>query len=137
MHVPAVAMKAQGYFESRGLDFATASGETPLLGALSDAMAPIGYRALYETLTRFVGRAVRESDLPAGEKERTFQASTHWLRHTHATRVAERNVPPDVLQENLGQADPRTTARYYRAQMERRQRAMEKAFRRETSTEVD
>ena len=44
------------------------------------------------------------------------------------TRAAEREVPPDVLQESLGQADPRTTARYYRAQMERRQAAMEKAF---------
>jgi integrase len=127
--VPAVAMQVTlRYFESRGLDFATATGETPLLGALSDAMAPIGYRALYETFTRFVRRAVRDSDLPPSEKERALRASAHWLRHTHATRAAERKVPPDVLQENLGQADPRTTARYYRAQMERRQRAMEKAF---------
>jgi integrase len=127
--VPAVALRVtRAYFDSRRLDFATAAGETPLVAALDDAMAPIGYRSLYETFTRFVRRAVRESDLPAAEKERALRASAHWLRHTHATRAAERNVPPDVLQENLGQADPRTTARYYRAQMERRQRAMEKAF---------
>jgi hypothetical protein len=37
-------------------------------------------------------------------------------------------VPPDVLQANLGQADPRTTAGYYRAQEQRRQRQMERAF---------
>jgi integrase len=37
-------------------------------------------------------------------------------------------VPLDVLQENLGQSDPRTTARYYRAQMKRREAEMERAF---------
>ena len=45
-----------------------------------------------------------------------------------ATRAAERGVPADILQENLGQGDPRTTARYFRAQIERRQGAMEKVF---------
>jgi integrase len=75
-----------------------------------------------------VRRALRASGLPAGEREHALQASTHWLRHTYATQAAEREVPPDILQENLGQADPRTTARYYRAQLERRQRAVERAF---------
>ena len=37
-------------------------------------------------------------------------------------------MPLDVLQANLGHADPRTTARYYRAQMQRRQKEMERAF---------
>ena len=55
--------------------------------------------------------------------------ASHRLRHTHATRAVERHVPPDVLQENLGQSDPRTTARYYRAQMHRRYKEMERAFR--------
>jgi integrase len=72
--------------------------------------------------------AIGESALPLDEKRQAIRASMHWLRHTHATRAAERAVPADVLQENLGQADPRTTARYYRAQLERRQKAIEKAF---------
>ena len=87
---------------------------------------PIGYSALHQTFTRFVKRATRQ--LPEAERRRAENASAHWLRHTHATRAAERNVPPDILQESLGQTDPRTTARYYRAQIERRQLAMEKAF---------
>ena len=37
-------------------------------------------------------------------------------------------IPADILQENLGQGDPRTTARYFRAQIERRQAAMEGVF---------
>ena len=71
---------------------------------------------------------MKASGLPFEERQRAEQASAHWLRHTHATRAAERQVPPDVLQENLGQSDPRTTARYYRAQMQRRHREMERAF---------
>ena len=74
----------------------------------------------------FVRKATQS--LPLDQRQRAEQASMHWLRHTHATRAAEREVPPDVLQENLGQSDPRTTARYYRAQIERRQRAMEESF---------
>jgi integrase len=134
--VPAVGMEAtRTYFAARGLDLETAPPEAPLLGSLADAMAPVGYSTLHETFTRFVRRAVKASDLPPEEKQRAAQASTHWLRHTHATRAAERNVPPDVLQENLGQSDPRTTARYYRAQMQRRQKEMEQAFAQPSSKE--
>ena len=80
-------------------------------------------------------RAVKASDLLLEECRHAEQASTHWLRHTHAARAAERQVPPDVLQENLGQSDPRTTARYYRAQMQRRHREMERAFAQPSNTE--
>jgi integrase len=127
--VPRVAVEAtRAYFASRGVDFDKASSEVPLLASLQDGRSPITYAALHQTFTQFVARALRTSGLPAGEREHALQASTHWLRHTYATRAAEREVPPDVLQENLGQADPRTTARYYRAQLERRQRAVERAF---------
>lgn len=125
--VPRPAIKATiAQLASRGLTFATAPPSTPLLGSLADPFRPISYSALYQTFTRFVRQATQS--LPLDERQRAEQASMHWLRHTHATRAAEREVPPDVLQENLGQSDPRTTARYYRAQIERRQRAMEESF---------
>jgi len=124
--VPVAGLGAtRAYFASRGLDFDSADPETPLLASLVDGR-PITYRSLHETFERFMRRVL--PSLPAGERERAQRASAHWLRHTHATRAAERDVPPDVLQENLGQADPRTTARYYRAQIARRQAAMERAF---------
>lgn len=127
--VPSLAIAAtRVYFNSRGLDFDRAQGDCPLLASLQDGLSPIGYQALNQTFIRFVQRAIQASRLSASERERALKASAHWLRHTYATRAAERDVPPDVLQENLGQADPRTTARYYRAQLERRQRAVEKAF---------
>jgi integrase len=127
--VPERAMQAtRQYLEARGLRLEHAPGHTPLLASLVDPMAPITYSALNETFTRFVRRAVAHSSLPAAEADRAIRGSTHWLRHTHATRSAERAVPPDVLQENMGQSDPRTTARYYRAQLQRRHREAERAF---------
>jgi integrase len=127
--VPKVAIQAtRVYFKARGSDFDKDPGETPLLASLDDHTVPISYQALHQTFTRFVNRAIKASRLSLDEREQALRSSMHWLRHTYATRAAEREVPPDVLQENLGQADPRTTARYYRAQMERRQAAIEKAF---------
>jgi len=125
--VPSAAVAAtRQYFEGRGLDLESAEPEVPLLAALDDAMQPISYGSLHETFTRFVRRAAAR--LPAQERRLAERASAHWLRHTHATRAAEQEVPLDVLQANLGQEDPRTTARYYRAQFERRQREMERVY---------
>lgn len=41
-----------------------------------------------------------------------IKASTHWLRHAHATHAMEKNTPLKVIQETLGHADLRTPARY-------------------------
>lgn len=127
--VPAVAMEAtRQYFRERGLDFDAAPADTPLLASLVDPLRPISYQALHQTFTRFVRNAIQASALSSEGRQHAERASSHWLRHTHATRAAERDVPEDVLRENLGQKDPRTTARYYRAQIDRRHREMERAF---------
>lgn len=83
---------------------------------------------LYGTFTWFVKRAVKMSELSDEDKRAALKASLHWLRHTHATRFAERGGDLDVLQANLGHSDPRTSARYFRAQIERRQEQVELAF---------
>lgn len=125
--VPPRAMQETArYLLSRGQTLDNMPPEAPLMASLQDAMMPITYPALHQTFTRFVRRAL--ADVPEEVRRHSFRASAHWLRHTHATRAAERNVPPDVLQENLGQSDPRTTARYYRAQIKRRQAEITRAF---------
>jgi integrase len=53
--------------------------------------------------------------------------SGHWLRHTFATRSAERGMR-DILQENMGQCDPQETGKYYRAQLEHRREKVESMF---------
>jgi integrase len=125
--VPSGALRATAvYFASRGFELEAAPPDMPLLGALDDAMASIAYSTFHETFTRFVRYAVKL--LPCDERRQAEHASAHWLRHTHATRAAEKLVPPDVLQANLGHSDPRTTARYYRAQLDRRRAEMERVY---------
>ena len=127
--VPKQALEeTRRYFGLRGIEFDTAPESTPLLASLLDPTKPMGYDALYGTFTWFVKRAVKRSELSDEDKRAALKASLHWLRHTHATRFAERGGDLDVLQANLGHSDPRTSARYFRAQIERRQEQLEKAF---------
>lgn len=127
--VPTAALTATcHYFSARGLDFEAADPSTPLLAGLRSPFNRVAYTTLSQALRRFVRRAVESSSLDVRERQLMRDASLHWLRHTHATRASEREVPADVLQANLGHADPRTTAGYYRAQQKRRRLAMEGAF---------
>ncbi|MDM0030493.1 site-specific integrase [Variovorax saccharolyticus] len=126
--VPLAALAATvAYFAARGLAFESAPPDTPLLASTTSTGA-LTYPSLHETFKRFVARAVRHSELRFAERRDAQAASTHWLRHTHATRAAEVRVPPDVLQANLGHADPRTTAGYYKAQLDRRSAEMERVY---------
>ena len=88
----------------------------------------IGYQALYQTLKRWIVRALHASDLTAQERDDALHASPHWLRHTFGTRALERKAPLEVVQRQLGHADPRTTMRYAKAQLERLQAEMDQAF---------
>ncbi len=146
------------YFGERGLRLDAAHGNTPLLAGLARPALPgsdlslaftppsylvdpseieraehtarcgITYSTLQAAFKRFVAAALGASDLSSSHRAHAARASAHWLRHTHATRAAEADVPIDVLQANLGQADPRTTSIYYRAQQRRRREAMERVF---------
>jgi integrase len=151
--IPSAALAAtREYFSARGLNFDSAHPNTPLLAALTTPVLPetcasettracpppdaqeraargyLSYPTLAAAFKRFTNAAIAASMLPSTEREHAYVASLHWLRHTHATRAAECDVPIDVLQANLGQSDPRTTARYYRAQRRRRTAQMERVF---------
>lgn len=131
--VPSRALVAtEQYLAARGLDFVTAPPETALLVALACrerlGEAALSYSSLHAWLKAFLLRALRSSSLTDEERRHAERGSAHWLRHTHATRAVEGGVPPDVLQANLGQADPRTTAGYYKAQLGRRGEEIERVF---------
>ena len=131
--VPSVAVQAtREYLKERGLTLESAEPGTLLLSALQGktghANVLVSYRALHGTFTRFVQRVCKTLVPGSARRERMERATAHWLRHTHATRFAEKEGPADVLQENLGHSDPRTTARYYRAQVRRRAAEVERIF---------
>lgn len=127
--VPRVAMQATDrYLASRGLDLDSAPAGTPLLASLTAPGEAPSYPAVYQSFKAFVHAALEHCDLHPSQRSATRGAALRWLRHSHATRAAERGVPLDVLQVGLGHADPRRTATYYRTQTERRQSVMERAF---------
>jgi len=124
---PAIAALEQ-YLAARGLPtLAQCPKSTPLLAVDGEAITRPSYSAVHQSFTAFVRRAMRGTDLPVDEQLRMQQATQHWLRHTFATRSAEAEVPPDVLQAEMGHRDPATTAAYYTAAQRRRQEAMERA----------
>ena len=112
----------------QGTEVAPLPDATPLVASVRDHMAPVGYQTLYESTKSWFRRAIVASDLGAQEKADALRASLHWLRHTCGTRALERGVSLEVVQEQLGHKDPRTTMRYAKAQLERRQEELGKAF---------
>ena len=120
----------QRYLRCRGLDpgAMVTQPEAPLLCSLIDAGQALTYRSLYGSMKTWLNKAIDGSDLSWGEKVAAARASPHWLRHTCGTRALERGVPLDVVGQLLGHADPRTTAKYTRAQIRRVSEELEKAF---------
>lgn len=128
--VPVQACQAlEAYLAARHLPpIEHAPGEAPLLASASDPMEGVTYSALYKTVKAWLRRAINASHLHGRDRDLALRASPHWLRHTFGTRAVEREVPLEVVQRQLGHADPRTTSRYSRAQLERSQVAMDRAF---------
>lgn len=130
--VPRPAYDAlQSYLSHRGLGgIESAPPDAPLLASTLDAMAPIGYQALYLTVKGWLRKAVSASPLSLRERLELDGASTHWLRHTFGTRAVAREVPYDVIQQQLGHASVSTTMNIYaRAPLRRRAAELGKAFR--------
>jgi integrase len=117
------------YLSARGLgDFLQAPAETPILASARDPMTPITYPALYQTVRRWLEKAVSAADLPRHEKTQLYKASTHWLRHTFGTRLIEKGAAPDAVQSSMGHASPVTLSRYTRSSAKRQFSEVAKVF---------
>jgi integrase len=129
--IPPVAMNALvDYLTARGLPaIEQAPADAPVLASLKDPMEPIGYQALYLTVRTWLRKAVSASTLTPMERQSLAGASSHWLRHTFATRAIERAVPMEVVQAQLGHANLSTTMNIYaKAPLDRQVRAISAAF---------
>ena len=118
------------YLASRQLDINTMDGQAslPLLASFTNPTEALSYRPLYGSMKAWINKAIAATDLPWCDKVAAARASPHWLRHSCGTRALERGVPLDVVGQLLGHADPRTTAKYTRAQLRRVSDEIEKAF---------
>jgi len=133
--VPEAVMAAlTDYMEVRGLgrDPGWWPAGAPLIATLGEglqhARAPgqgLSGSALYRLVRSHFRRVAREmpTALEAGQ---LMAASTHWLRHTHATHALEAGAAIEEVQENLGHASPATTAIYSHTGRHRRKAAVER-----------
>lgn len=105
-----------------------AAPELPLVASSRDPRQPIGYQTLYESVRRWVHKAVAACSHDDEEQQRYSRASAHWLRHTFGTKAVARGVPLDVVQAQMGHASVNTTMGYSRAPVVRRLDELGKVF---------
>ena len=130
--IPRPAFDAlQTYLNQRGLGgIESAPPNAPLLASALDSMTSVSYQALYLTVKGWLSKAVSASPLSARERRELAGATTHWLRHTFGTRAVAKEVPYDVIQQQMGHASVNTTMNIYaRAPLQRRASELTKAFR--------
>ena len=140
----AVVEEIKSYLHSRGLTPAQplGDGRAYLLGKASDAAqrAPglagtnssvdihdgIAATTLYDQVKAFFSACAKELCGEGDEKgaARLEKASTHWLRHTHASHAIANGMPIEIAQQNLGHASLATTTVYVRTEDKRRMKAV-------------
>ena len=127
---PAAINAINAYLLTRGWsDVSEAPANAPLLANVNDPMASISYQALYLTVRTWLSKAIEQAPIPELEKRSLRGASTHWLRHTFATRAIEREVPMEVVQAQLGHASINTTMNIYaKASLQRQLSGIAAAF---------
>ena len=59
------------------------------------------------------------------EFERLAKASTHWMRHSHASHAIAGGMPIEMAQLNLGHASVATTTVYVTTEKRRRMKAVD------------
>ena len=143
----AVSVELSAYLAKRGLD-SELDGQAnrgafllgrscdieermPGLSALQGADHPtqgISARTIYGQVKAFF-ESCSEAMRGLGDSkasERFAAASTHWLRHSHASHSIAKGVPIEMAQANLGHASLSTTTVYVTTESRRRMKAMGK-----------
>ncbi|WP_225934825.1 tyrosine-type recombinase/integrase [Cupriavidus sp. EM10] len=139
--LPAALMRQLAdYLTTRGLpaDPRQAGGAALLGGAIDravrtpwarqhtlDPAAPIAPSTFHRQIKAFLrqcAETIAAADPPAARCLR--HASTHWLRHTHASHALAAGVPVQMVQQNLGHRSLATTTRYVRTEAAARRAAM-------------
>ncbi len=91
----------------------------------ASAAASITPGVLYRQIKRFFQACAIELEAtdPRGA-ERLNAASTHWLRHSHASHAIAAGMPVEVMQQNLGHKSLDTTTLYVTSEEANRMKAM-------------
>lgn len=99
----------------------------PLFFKLKGDFGPLTPEALYKEIKFICKLAASLCDNQAISQE-LKSLSTHWFRHTAATKMMRENVPLRVVQAHLRHADPKTTAQYSHVNIEQSSESAELVF---------
>ena len=82
---------------------------------------------LYDQLKAFFTECANVLSAKGDRKgaERMAAASTHWMRHTHASHAIAGGMPIEIAQQNLGHSSLATTTVYVTTEKKKRLRAVE------------
>ncbi|WP_429501177.1 phage integrase family protein (plasmid) [Robbsia andropogonis] len=110
------------------LTLETAPRDTPLIGHIKSgrALTPNALARLYKRI--FMRAAETLSATYPGTAADLMQASTHWLRHTHANHSLDAGTDVRDVQAGLGHASLATTTIYTKKNAARQYRSVEAFF---------
>jgi site-specific recombinase XerD len=129
---PLVRVALDRYLTHRGLPVSPGLWHpaTAIVGRLSeDEGSGITSARMLDILERFyetAAKVLEEANAPLANKLRA--ATTHWMRHTHATHALELGVPLLAVRDNLRHASVATTSTYLHSDAAKRAAELSKAF---------
>lgn len=94
--------------------------------AAGDGIRPQAIHDTLKTLFKCVAESATFKDPNALRQLK--RSTTHWLRHTSATRAIANDVPLDVVAGILGHSSLTTTSRYIRAERKRKMAEMQRIW---------
>ena len=100
-------------------------------GQLLDPRQGIAATTFYDQVKAFFTDCARvlRGQGDAKGAERFARASTHWMRHSHASHAIAGGMPIEIAQQNLGHASLATTTIYVTTEKRRRMKAVEAFWR--------
>jgi integrase len=101
-------------------------------GQVIDPRQGIAATTFYDQIKAFFAdcASVLRDQGDAKGAERFARASTHWMRHSHASHAIASGMPIEIAQQNLGHASLATTTVYVTTEKRRRMKAVEGFWRR-------
>ncbi|MBI3368801.1 MAG: tyrosine-type recombinase/integrase [Burkholderiales bacterium] len=101
-------------------------------GQVIDPRQGIAATTLYGQIKRFFEdcAGVLRGQGDAKGAQRLENASTHWMRHSHASHAIAGGMPIEIAQQNLGHASLATTTVYVTTEKRRRMKAVEHFWKR-------
>jgi len=130
---PSVRTALNRYLSQRGLPTSPNlwGSKTAVVGRVSDDAAvgitPTRLLMVVERFFETAAEVLKDTSPALGVKLRT--ATTHWMRHTHATHALELGASLTTVRDNLRHASISTTSGYLHSDQASRASAFAKAFR--------